>query len=610
MRKIFFKKILIFSILVILFILGFFLVDSLVIKIILTGVVLVIISFIIFYRKQNDIKEVPELNDNYSSNESLKEESTNQSQENKILTDIDIQERVINRKIAQFVPQDLNEQYKRIALEPIPGSASVDVQFNFILDKVLEVIKHVFLAHSAIFFWFRRDKNQIIFHNFASDVADLQKIKYHLGSDIISKVILSGNPNYTCNINSNVERDLIKYYSIPIGIKSIAAVPVYLNEKVLGVLAIDSKSEDAFGSETIYTLGKFVRMITLVLSIYDEKFNIELVNQKLDAILELIGNSTKEFSEKKLIQNFIVFADKFLEWDVLGIVLYDASAKNYILKKVVNNTSIDYIGESLPVDVSQETLIGMSLRTGDSIRIDDSSINKYFIYRKNLLSDIKGSLMIVPISSSRRIHGAFVFESLKKKIYTNDDVRLVEKVANYFASQLDHLINKDLLENYLSIDLETMLLNRVTFEQRVQEELTKFSSIGMHIGLALISVDHVDKLVKNYSSKVIPKIAKHISLQLTKEAENLMLIGRLENLKFGVLFLKRDIASDNIWCQKILQKIAGETVNFEEFEFNITVSIGYASGEKIIKADTLFSAAENALNKAILDGGNRIRTTK
>lgn len=613
MVKINLKRILILLILLS-FLSGAILIDYLIVKIILTGIAIILISFIIFFRNGN-VKTEPKFSSETDYNIDEDEEVINNSnlnieQNDKILTDLDIQERAISRKISQLIPQDLNEQYKKIVFEPIPSSSSVESQFNFILEKILDVIKHVFLAHSAIFFWYRKDKGQIIFHNFSSDETNLQKIKYPIGSDIISKVIISGNPNYTCNINSNVESDLIKYYHGPIGIRSIAAVPVYLNEKIIGVLAVDSKSEDAFGPETIYTLGKFVRMITLILSIYDEKFNIELVNQKLDALLELIGSSTRELSEKRLIQSFIVLLDKFLEWDVLGIVLYDSEAKNYILKKLVNRTSIDYMGESLPVDTTEDTLIGTSLKRGNSIRIDDSGVNKYFLFRKNAPSDIKGSLMIVPITSNGRIHGAFVFESLKKKIYTDDDVRLVEKVASYFASQLDFLLNKLLLENYLSIDLETMLFNRSTFEKRVQEELTKFKTTDMHIGLALIVVDKVDKIVKKYSQKVIPKIAKHIALQLSKEAEDLMLIGRLENLKFGVLFLNRDSASDNVWCQKILQKISGESIFYEEQEIGITVSIGYAGGVKIVRAETLFNLADTALNKAILDGGNRIRTTK
>lgn len=604
------KRIIIF-VLILGFLVASFLIDSIVIKLILIGLTIIIISLLIFVR--DETKKVNEVVDETNEEKFSPDNNEKQNQKfetnDKILTEADIRERLLTKKVTQFVPQDLNTNYRKIVLEEIPASASEDVQFNFYLEKTLDVIKYVFMAHSAIFFWYRRDKNQIIFHIHSSDEDELQKLKYELGTDIISKVILTGNPNYTCNINSNVEADLIKYYQMPIGIKSIAAVPVFINNKVIGVLAIDSKSEDAFGPETIYTLGKFVRMITLILNIYDKKFNIELVNQKFDALLELIGNSTREYDDRKLIQNFIVVLDKFLEWDVLGIVLYDAGAKTYILKKVVNRTSIDYMGEGLPVDISLETLIGNAIRSGNSVKIDDSSYNKYFLYRKNALSDIKGSLMIVPINSSGRIHGAFVLENLKKKRYFDDDVRLVEKVANYFAFQLDNLLNKNLLEKYLSIDLETMLLNRQTFERKIHE-VTKITAGDKHIGLALISVDRVDKLIRKHSQKVIPKIAKHIAMRLNKEAEDLMVIGRLDTLKFGILFINREPSVDNIWCQKIIQKISGEFIDYEDDKFGITVSIGYAGGTKNIRAETLIQSAETALNKAIIDGGNKIRTVK
>lgn len=573
---------------------------------------MLIVSLLIFLRngssKKFDTVDETEYENDLSENE---EELTGQNEiNNTILTEADILERQSKAKITQFVPNDLNAQYKKIANEEIPVSSSSDTQFNFFLEKTLDIIRNYFNAYSAIFFWYRKDKNQIIFYTFSSEEVAFQKLKYEVGTDIISKVILTGNPTYTCNINSNVEADLIKYYQTPIGIKSVAAVPVSFNNRLIGILAIDSKNEDAFGPETIYNLGKFVRLITFILGVYDQKYNIDIVNQKLDALLELIGNSTREYDENKLIQNFIVVLDKFVEWDALGIVLYNAEAKAYILRKVVCRVAVTYMGEGLPVEVNNETLIGHAITEGNSVKIDDASSNTYYLYRKNVFSDIKGSIMIVPISSAGRVtHGAFVLENLKKKKYFDDDVRLVEKVANYFAFQLDNLFNRNLLRKYLSIDLDTMLLNRQTFEKKVNE-VAKITSGEKHIGLALISVDRVDKLIKKYSQKVIPKIAKHVAMRLNKEAEELMEIGRVDTLTFGVLFINREPTVDNIWCQKIMQKISNELIDYRDDKFGITVSIGYAGGTKNIRGETLFQAAEFALSKAIDDGGNKIRTYK
>lgn len=609
--KVNFKRAITLAVLLV-FVLISILVENPIIKYVFIGLTIVIISFIIFFRDgESSIQSKENSNDTSTEDDTENydtDSGSNTKFNDKILTEEDLKLQTSPR-ISQLIPKDLSEQYRRIACEPVPG-VSEDIQFNFVLEKTLELIKDIMLAHSVIFFWYRRDRGQIIFHNYVSEEKELQKIKFQIGSDLISKVIITAQPTYTSNINSNVEADLIRYYPHPVGIKSVAAVPVFLNEKLIGVLAVDSKSDDAFGSESIYSLGRFVRLITLILSIYDEKFNVELINQKLEALLELIGLSTRELDEKKLVQNFIVVLDKFIEWDVLAIVLYDVNIKNFVLKKVVNRTPTDYLGEGSPIDIGQDTLVGKSISSQYSIRIDDTGSNKYSIYRKNDGSNIKGSMMIIPINSGNIVYGAIVIESLKKKLYTDDDVRLIEKVTSHLGNQLDNLITKKILNDYLSIDLETLLLNKSTFEKRVKEELLKFKNTDMHIGLALIKVDKSENLIKKYSEKVIPKIAKHIALQLTKETEELMLLGRLEPLKFGVLFLNRDSAADNIWCQKIILKIASEMISYGDHQFAITVSVGYAGGVKLIKAETLFNSAETALNRAILDGGNKIRTIK
>ncbi|MGB9663513.1 MAG: GAF domain-containing protein, partial [Ignavibacteria bacterium] len=328
MKNLYLKRAFVFLIILVL-IVASNLFESTFVKLFCYVLIILIISLLIFARNGKG-KTLIEENNNETGNEernfSPQEEgkpNTRLETNDRILTESELQHRISNANVTKLVPQDLNIHYRKIALEETPASSSSEVQFNYYLEKTLEVIKYVFDAHAAIFFWYRKDRNEVIFYNYAADEDGLQKFKYSLGTDIISKVIITENPIYTCNINSNVEEGLIRYYRTPIGIKSIAAVPVFINNKVIGVLAIDSKSEDAFGPEHIFTLGRFVRMITLILNMYDQKYQIDLVNQKLDALLDLIGISAGEFDERILMQRFIVLFDKLIEWDALGIVLYD-----------------------------------------------------------------------------------------------------------------------------------------------------------------------------------------------------------------------------------------------------------------------------------------------
>lgn len=524
----------------------------------------------------------------------------------KILTADDIKQEFKNAVIKDYKPIDLREQYIAIASEPIPFGSGHDTQFNFVLDKILDIIRTILASHSVIYFWYNRSKNQVIFHNYVSNEKRIQNIRYELGNDLVSRVIIRNQPEYITNINSNVEIDLIKYYTEPVGIKSIVAVPVYFNEDLVGVLVADSKIEDAFGVETIFILGKFVRTITHILGIYDQKFNLDLALQQLEAILNLISFNPKSSSETELFEKFTLLADKLMEWDILSIVLYEPDTKHFVLKKVINKTGLNYAGEGLVIDLDK-TLVGSAIQKVNSIKIDDAGEDKYFLFKYGQITNYQGTLIVVPFFSLPYISGAIVIESLKKYRYSENDVRMLEKIAQFLASQLDAILNIKLLNKYLYFDLDTLLLRKENFERRVQEELNKFRLTNLKIGFAYIQVDHFERIIKENSIRIIPKIAKYITSYLNAESDDLMLLGRVGDARFGVLFLNKEDADAFLWCEKIRQSIAKNLFSFEGKTLRITVSIGYTSGQNHQSTKTLFKDAEFALNNAIKEGGNKVK---
>ncbi len=601
------KRIVFFLILLIL-LMGIFLSNSIYLKVLFLIFTIVFVGLLIFLRNgsssQTKIDQYENI-DNKSSEEDSKVVISDS--EKKIITDVDLQEE-IQVKITPITHKNIKEEYLKIINEPFPNKANPKDEFSFIVDKILDAIKTIYFSHSAILFLYKREKQQILFHNYVSDEDNLQRIRFNLGSDIISKVIISGNPNYTSNINSNIEMDLIKYYPIPVGIKSIAAVPVYFNNKIFGVLAIDSKSDDAFGPETIYTLGKFVRIITFLINLYEDKFNKDLIDRRLEAILDLVDQTNSLVDEMQLIQKYVVAIDKSIEWDVLAIVLYDPVAQNYILKKLFNRTSLDYMGEGLPVDIHHDTLIGMAIRKCQNIKIDNLVSRKYPLYNRNSYSSINGSLIIVPMSHGNNIYGAIVLESLKKKNYSDDDVRVLEKIMNLFAYQLNNIRIKKMFEANLNIDLETKLLTRREFEKRIKDDLEKFNSLDINVGLALINIERIDKLIDQYGNKVISYIAKEVAKILIDESDNKMLIGRLEPVKFGVFFFNWEGPKINVWSQKIIHRIMGKAIDTDSGTISVIANVGYTADNKIKNADILFQNAETALSRAMLEGGGKIRT--
>ena len=60
-----------------------------------------------------------------------------------------------------------------------------------------------------------------------------------------------------------------------------------------GVLVVDSKAPDAFGIETVYSLGRFVRIIAIIISLFDEKFSGSTSEQRLETLLNILKTERK-----------------------------------------------------------------------------------------------------------------------------------------------------------------------------------------------------------------------------------------------------------------------------------------------------------------------------
>ena len=381
------KRILIFLIVPILAV-SLFLTDDIVFRIIAATLIVVYVAFIIFLRDSSkynpsftetineltptETKLTPDLNESF--------EIVSKPEKIEVITQ-DNYRPEFRASRTDLKPHDLKERYEEIAREEVPKGIGHDGQFSFALEKMLTVLKEAYSAHTVIFFWYNKEDDKLSVEKYVSNSKQIANRKFDVEDDILSKIIQKGEPEHLTNIPSTAEADVIRYYESPIGIKSFVGVPLYYGNSLIAILALDSLLEDVFGIETIYALGSFVRVITILITIFEEKYSDTISQKRLDGILKLI-------SPDKPIQNSddVLFAlqntlDSFINWDSYALVLYDPIEKKFRVKRITNKTSLKYIGEGLEVELAG-TLTGKSIKTGMPIKIDDTSTQEYIRYAK------------------------------------------------------------------------------------------------------------------------------------------------------------------------------------------------------------------------------------
>jgi len=614
------KRLLIFSVVPLLAII-LFLTDDIVIRIITIALIVIYVAFIIFLRDSlkfgkdyindyDDNTDLPEgdLYDTDSSVHSNFDESFKIVSPNKDIEIITSDNYTPDFKIPKTTvkPPDLKEKFEEIANEKIPDEMGHDSQFTFVLEKILTVIKEAYNAHTAVFFWYNKQKEKLSIEKFVSDSSEISRRKFNIEDDILSKMIHKGEPELLTDISPAAEADVIRYYNITQGIRSFVGVPLFYEKQLIAIIAMDSKVPDAFGIETIYAMGRFVRVITMVISIFEEKHSDNIAQQRLKGILNLISPDYKFEEEQDLavaLQNSISL---LIPWDAFAFVYYKPVEQKFKTQKIINNTSLKYVGEGLEIELSG-TLVGKTITTGLPVKIDDTSLADYVRFSKAEDVSFDGSFVSIPLIHHHQNYGVLCFESLKKNAYTNSDVQFLKSSANILAFVIHSHSTQSLLKNYISIDIESKALNSNTFKERMAADLFKAKQLGISGALALIRIDDFLEQESLFDDNPLPKVIKSVAETIHNEMTPSNLFGRLDERIFGVYFFNATPKDVYVWAEKLRVKIARKPIAVVTRQTTYTVSIGVASSHNITDVDEVIYNADLALKKALERGGNTVR---
>jgi diguanylate cyclase (GGDEF)-like protein len=607
------KRILIFSLVPVLAAI-LFLTDDPVIRLITIAVIIIYVAFIIFLRDSirfdrsfsslEDEEEAPDLigEPKHDFEDSFKIISGNKP-------DIITAENYVpeyHTSKTTLKPPDLKERFEEIANEELPEEVGHDGQFGFVLEKMLTVIKEAYAANTAVFFWYNRKKEKLSIEKYVSSSEELVNRKLDLEDDILSKIVQNGEPELLSDISPAAEADVIRYYSTVQGIRSFVGVPLFYDKSLIAIIAVDSKVGDAFGIETIYALGRFVRVITMIISIFEEKHSDSVSQQRLKGLLNLIGPESKFDSDADLINTVYNSVGFLLNWDAFAFVYYYPLEQKFKTVKIINNTSLKYIGESLEIDLNG-TLVGKSIITGIPVKIDDTSSEQYKRYSKAEDVSFDGSFLTMPLIYNNQNYGVLCFESLKKNAFSNADVQFLKNAMNILSFVIYSYSTQSLLKSYLAVDVETKALNTETFKERLGADLVKAERVKASGAVALVRIDDFLEQESLFDGNPLPKVLLTVSDTIKQEMTALNLFGRIGDKVFAVYFFNSNTKEVFLWAEKLRVKIARKPVAVVSKQTTYTISVGVASSTGKVDVDEVLHNADLALQKALERGGNTVR---
>lgn len=488
-------------------------------------------------------------------------------------------------------------------------------EFDYLLNKILLVIKEVTFAHTVAFFWANRDKQQMVCEE---KVTNSQSFftgrRFPLGHDIVSKIALQSKPEIISRVNPTSEPELFVYYTEPQFIKSFIGVPVFFKsqatennvEDAVAVIAIDSKTEEAFGYETLLLLGQFTKLISGIIKSYTDKYDLLLDAELLNAIHRLQEKIKPDLKPSIIANALIEESAKLLKWDFINIVMQDEIKQVWIVDKVLNRNNEIYIHTGTNIDFD-DSLIGRVIRSNKHELIENLDGFTGFRYFSNEKINYQGSFLAIPISSINKCYGAICVENKDKYSFSKQDVEVLYRLAENAASALEIYYMSKLIDEYVIIDELTGVYSQKFWMEKFNDELIRSEDFGEDLSLIFISIDKIQELLDRYEQAGLNQMLVTLSRVIRTSVRPYDLVGRLDQNRFGVVLVKTPANEAYLWAEKIRKIITGMVITIDNKSFFITVSMGVCGAVQGSTQQDLIKNANLVLQKAIDSGGNTIR---
>ena len=472
-------------------------------------------------------------------------------------------------------------------------------EFDYLIKRVLMVIRSVISARTTMFLWVNVDKAEFVIETKISDAAEalIDKRKLAFGSDVVSQIAANGAPEILTEINPNAELDLLPYYSSAAGTRSFVGVPVYYNGMVWGVLTADTTEEDAYDTQTVGFLGHFTKLIGGLIQGYGEKYDL----LQSARTMESIDGFRRLINDARNTRHDICFAlvDKLaplIPHSILGVCIFEQERGSWVIAELRGRNGVHLNLQGEPVDL-QHSLIGEAILAGETRMHADIAPNVVRVSEREAPLD-NATYTFVPIKSLSNCFGAIFIETPRSNELTMGDVQIVELLAEYAGSVLEQLDVSNQLQSNALIDESTGIPNFTAFRNRMYSEFVRTRDQKLNLTLCLLSMDQYRTFAKRMNTAFAETCMNHVLEMLSREIRPYDVIGRVNDTTIGLGRIDADSRTTELWAERIRNKIASTILEHGDQQFSVTVSVGlveYAGHENL---DAFLEEAESVLNLA------------
>lgn len=306
--------------------------------------------------------------------------------------------------------------------------------------------------------------------------------------------------------------------------------------------------------------------------------------------------------------------DQPLDWDELVPILDETA--NFLVQCI--ETSQEKIEDFLQnLDIRLQAIRALVTQTSNDNGERTKAREVLELLVREQLSDVRsvvsGGVDITTLGSSVSKHLELILRAMEH--YRDEEEQRERRLTGHIAQLQERLseMEEELEQSKrnfkeqkrkATIDSLTGLPNREAYQQRINDELTRFQRYGSPLSLVICDIDHFKKINDSFGHLAGDKVLQLIARSLQKNIRDTDFIARFGGEEFIILMPETTAEDALIAAEKIRQLIEESPFNFRKERVSVTMSIGIAEFQENETPNNAFERADKALYKVKRTGRN------
>ncbi len=481
---------------------------------------------------------------------------------------------------------------------------SVEESFENFLENTLLLIKKVLVADTVILLFANYAKEQFVIRYSVSSKEDalISGSNFDLSKGLPGLVLRNRTPLIENHLPDRQE--ILPYYrNEENNARSFAAVPVYFNELVIGVLCADTAASEAFGNDDVEILKLFGNLITVQLVDSNKLYEYETENWVAGVLFEISQEINQIRSTEDLWAYLSRKIPEVIPCDRISVARKrdEETAEIVSLRGGTGNVKE---GKVFPLT---EGITGWVIRKNQSLKVDDFSEKEKYVPR--FFADETPareyfSLLAVPIPENREALGVICLESGTVGSFNDQQKRILSTIANQAATVLKTTETLENLKRLNFKDPDTNLNNINAFQTIIPGEIKRAHKLGLRFNLLWVKIYYQLKEDEVYLHR--KTVSEFLSLILPHLLD-VDYIFRLYSDTFAIARLQRDGDGVQNLAMELMEKVKTKKIWAEGNAFDFFVSMGIVDGKYLVPdAEDVLRKGEIVIKQARMKGPNQL----